>query len=210
MSKYAFVMFLTLVRAPLSILAAVLLVVNAFHPSPALLASAIGILAVSALTDLFDGKLARKWKVSSRLGALADPLTDKVFYAATLPAAAFIAMFNEDSSHAIMLLGLDIISILRDQWVSFLRSVGSEYGADVKANWSGKLRTIIGFPVIVIIHIQLGLEIFRRHVDSLEGVWIFPRELIFGLEIVLIAITLISAFSYTARYAPYLRKSAEH
>ena len=210
MSKYAFVMFLTLVRAPLSIAAAALAVVNAFRPSIALLATAIGILAISAITDLFDGKLARKWKVSSRLGALADPLTDKVFYAATLPAATFIALYNEDITHAIILLGLDVFSMLRDQWVSFLRSVGSEYGADVKANWSGKLRTIIGFPVIVIIHLQLGLETFRLHVPSLEDAPIFPRNVIFGLEALLIAITLISAFSYTARYMPYLRKSAEH
>ena len=208
MYKYTFVMFLTLGRAPLVIAAAALMLVQAFHPSAALLSTAIALMIASALTDLFDGFLARKWKVTSRFGALADPLMDKVFYAATLPVAVFIAAFLEKYDHALILLALDVVSALRDQWVSFLRSVGSEYGADVKANWSGKLRTLIGFPVIVVANYQLGLEALRLHEAPLPFPPL-PCGWMFALEIILLAVTVVSAVSYTLRYLPYLRKSAQ-
>ena len=208
MYKYTFVMLLTLGRAPLVIAAAALMLVQAFNPSAALLSTAIALMIASALTDLFDGFLARKWKVTSRFGALADPLMDKVFYAATLPVAVFIAAYLEKYDHALILLALDVVSALRDQWVSFLRSVGSEYGADVKANWSGKLRTLIGFPVIVVANYQLGLEALRRHESPLPFPPL-PCGWMSALELILIAITVVSAVSYTLRYLPYLRKSAQ-
>lgn len=210
MNHYAIVMLLTYGRAPLVIIASLLTLLNVFHSSVACLAGAVLLLAIAALTDLFDGFFARKWNVTSRLGALADPLMDKVFYAVALPVATFVAVYNEQINHALMLLALDVISMLRDQWVSFLRSVGSEYGADVRANWSGKLRTLIGFPVIVIIHLQLGLQTLRLHHDAYEGIQALPPPLIYAIEGVLIAVTLLSAASYTLRYLPSLRQAAKH
>lgn len=209
MNRYAIVMLLTCGRAPLVIIASLLTLINVFHTSVACLVGAVLLLSIAALTDLFDGFFARKWDVTSHLGALADPLMDKVFYAVALPVATFVAVYNEQMTHALVLLALDIISMLRDQWVSFLRSVGSEYGADARANWSGKLRTLIGFPVIVIIHLQLGLETLRLHHDAYEGISTFPPTLIYTIEGALIAVTLISAVSYTLRYLPSLREAAK-
>lgn len=210
MNRYAIVMLLTYGRAPLVIIASLLTLLNLFHPSVLCLIGAVLLLSISALTDLFDGFFARKWNVTSRLGALADPLMDKVFYAVALPVATFVALYNEHINHAFVLLALDVISMLRDQWVSFLRSVGSEYGADVRANWSGKLRTLIGFPVIVIIHLQLGLETLRLHHDAYEGISVLPPAFIYAIEGALIAVTLLSAGSYTLRYLPSLRQAAKH
>jgi len=207
-TKFSFVLSLTLGRAPLAIAAAGLMVVHAFKPSVALLVAALGCMVCSALTDLFDGLLARKWKVTSRLGALADPLMDKVFYAVTLPVAVFVAAYLEDFNHALLLLALDVVSALRDQWVSFLRTVGSEYGADVKANWSGKLRTLIGFPVVVVAHLQLGLLALQKQSPAHESIKLLPENLVFALEIATIAITIISAGSYTLRYWQYLKRAA--
>lgn len=210
MTPYAIVMLLTCGRAPLVVLASLFSLVNLFRPDMRWVVSAVALMALSALTDLFDGLLARKWNVTSRLGALADPLMDKIFYAVALPVATCIALYNESTNHALVLLALDVISMLRDQWVSFLRSVGAEYNADIRANWSGKLRTLIGFPIIVIIHLQLGLETLRLHHDAYEGIATIPSYVMNDLEFVLIAVTLVSAISYTLRYLPYLRQAAKH
>ena len=208
MSRFAFVTLLTLGRAPLVLLGCAFSLANLAAPSPAWVAAAAAALSLSAATDLFDGALARKWGVASRFGALADPLMDKVFYLSTLPVATFVALWCEQTGHAAALLALDVVSLLRDQWVSFLRAVGSEYGADVRATWSGKIRTIVGFPAIVAVHAWLGASVLAVADPAHEGLALPPVSLPLALEGVLLAVTVWSCADYTRRYAPYLRRSA--
>ena len=47
-------------------------------------AIAISILAVAGITDYLDGKLARAWNQTSALGALLDPVADRIYILATL------------------------------------------------------------------------------------------------------------------------------
>ena len=208
MTRFSIVTTLTFVRAPLVLAGCGFALANLAAPHPALLAAAILLMAVSALTDLFDGKLARKWRVASRLGALADPLMDKVFYLATLPTATFVALCLEDVRHGALLLALDVISLLRDQWASFLRSVGSEYGAEVKASFAGKLRTFLTFPGIILVHLQLGLQVLALRSPAHEGIPLAPWGLVYALEAFLIALVVWSGAVYTARFWPFLRRAA--
>jgi CDP-diacylglycerol--glycerol-3-phosphate 3-phosphatidyltransferase len=208
MNRFAIVTSLTALRVPLVVLGAGCSLANLWLPHPGWVAGAAFLLSASALTDLVDGYLARRWNVTSRLGALLDPLMDKVFYTIALPVATFAAMFNEDGLHAAVLLALDIVSMLRDQWVTFLRSVGSEFQADLRANWSGKLRTIVGFPALVLIHIQLGLQTLKLQAPAYEGIVMAPALWILVLEVALILVTCLSAGSYTLRYLPFLRAAA--
>ena len=209
MSKFAFVTFLTLVRAPLAIAGAVLALANLALPSAALLGAALALMALSAVTDLFDGMLARRWGVASRFGALADPLMDKVFWVCATPAATFVALYLEQTGHAALLLALDVVSALRDQWASFLRSVGSEYGADVRASLSGKLRTFLAFPILLLVHAHLGVEVLAR---TESGAWagraFLPPAAAFAMEGLLLALVVLSGIDYTRRYWPYLRRAA--
>lgn len=208
MTKFAFVNLLTLGRAPLVLAGCAFSLANLARPHPAWVAAAVAALALSALTDLFDGALARKWGVASRLGALADPLMDKVFYLFSLPVATFVALWCEQPGHAAALLALDVVSLLRDQWVSFLRSVGSAYGADVRASWSGKIRTIVGFPAIVAVHAWLGASVLALSRPGCEALRLPPVAAPVALEAVLLAVTVWSCLDYTRRYAPYLKKAA--
>ena len=189
---------LTLGRAPLVFLFAIGAVIHAFHPEALWLASlAFAALVLAALTDLVDGWLARLLQATSRFGAHADPLTDKIFYLTVLPVLLFlIARHGGWDAHAVMLLAFTVLFLLRDQWVTFLRSVGSEYGADVRANWSGKLRTAISFPTACAIDCYLIYQPF----------WL-PLPLIYTLEIAGIVINLLSIVIYTRQYLPYLRRA---
>ena len=210
MTRFSIVTTLTFVRAPLVLAGCGFALANLAAPHPELLAAAILLMAVSALTDLFDGKLARKWRVASRLGALADPLMDKVFFLATLPCATFIALWCEDAVHASILLALDVVSMLRDQWSSFLRSVGSEFGADVRASFAGKLRTFLAFPIIILVHLQLGLRALSLRNPAFEGIPLAPDAAVWTLEGFLILLTLWSGAVYTARFWPFVRRAAHH
>lgn len=210
MNKFVFVNALTLSRGPLVIAGCVCSLLVLVHPSFCLLETALALLVVSAVTDLFDGKLARKWNVTSRFGALADPLMDKFFYVATLPAATFIALYCEDYTHAWILLALDITSLLRDQFVSFLRTVASEFKADVRASFSGKLRTFLGFPILILVHLYLGLSWLAMRCETVENAslpaWAEPT--VFALEGLFLVLTVVSTVTYTVRFMPYLRKAA--
>ena len=174
MTRFSIVTTLTFVRAPLVLAGCGFALANLAAPHPALLAAAVLLMALSALTDLFDGKLARRWRVASRLGALADPLMDKVFYLATLPCATFIALWCEDAVHA------------------------------------GKLRTFLAFPIIILVHLQLGLQVLSLHSPAFEGIPLAPDAAVWTLEGFLLLLTVWSGAVYTARFWPFVRRAAHH
>ena len=155
-------------------------------------------MVVAALSDVFDGYFARKFKVTSRLGAYADPLTDKVYYIATFPTLVYLAALLGQKLHAQVLLGLTVLFLLRDQWVSFLRSIGALHQVDGRANWAGKARTVIALPVICTIY---------YHLQAPRHWWLHVHPVVvFGLEALTLVITLISVWVYTAKYWPWVKR----
>lgn len=208
MTRFAFVTSLTFARIPLVLVGGALLLANLFAPSPALLDTGLVLCALSAVTDLFDGMLARLWHVTSRFGALADPLMDKAFFMTTLPLATFGALWEGETAHACALLALDLLFLFRDQWVTFLRTVGGEFGAEVKAALPGKIRTFLAFPGILLIHLRIGRVALVQGSPAHEGTWIPPAFTAYATEAILAALTVWTAIYYTRSYAPWMRKAA--
>ena len=195
--KFIFVQSLTLGRIPLILIfLAVSLLVDT-QKSEAWFYIACGAMILSAVTDLFDGYFARKFKVTTPLGAYADPLADKVFYLTAFPTLIFLAGIREQALHSRLLLGLAILFLLRDQWVSFLRSIGARHNVDAKANWSGKARTVITFPTICFIY---------YYIQAPPHWWLqLPAALIYTLESISVVINVISIGVYTQYYWPWLK-----
>jgi CDP-diacylglycerol--glycerol-3-phosphate 3-phosphatidyltransferase len=195
--KFFFVQSLTLVRVPLIF---AFLAVSVFCGEPvsaAWFVVALTAMLLSAITDLFDGYFARRFEVTSRLGSYADPMTDKIFYLTTFPTLIYLAARDGQLGHARILLMLAILFLLRDQWVSFLRSLGALHNLSAKANWSGKVRTLISFPTICVIYYYL----------QAPARWALrpPTEVVYGLEILSVMINLVSIVVYTGRFLPALR-----
>jgi len=191
------VTFLTFVRFPLVLLFFVAAVAHTGHERVGVFLLAFLALVVSAITDLFDGQLARKFDVETQFGAHADPLMDKFFYLATLPLLVFIAMDNDDIQQAVILLVMTLTFLMRDQWVTFLRSIGAIYNVSGGAKWAGKLRTAFNFPLICAIYVYQ------------ECPWsLVPHSLLLIAEIVALIVNGASIFTYTRYYWPYLRRSA--
>lgn len=189
---------LTFGRVPLIFVFPVVAIAGSKPLSGVGFAGAFGAMLLSALTDLLDGYFARKLGVASRLGAYADPLTDKVFYLTALPTLVYLAGVQGERGHAALLLGMTICFLLRDQWVSFMRSIGALYQSDARANWSGKARTLIAFPAICVAFYHLGAP----------ASWPLrvPAALAWGLEIASIVINAVSIWVYTRHYGPALMK----
>lgn len=165
---------------------------------------------LAGLTDAWDGALARRWGVVSALGKMADPLMDKVFYIVAFPTLLWqiLRQGGEGSgAHAIAMLAFTVLYMLRDTWVTFMRAVGTMFGADVAAMWLGKVRTALSFPGAGWVYAYLC---FNRMVPGLDASW--RRAWLgscFAVEGLLFLLTLWSLWTYTAAYMPYLKRALE-
>ena len=196
-AKLGLVTFLTMARFPLVMVFFVGAIVYLKFPSNALFIGSVLALVLSAVTDLFDGLLARKFSVETEFGAHADPLMDKFFYLATLPLLVFLATHNGHNRHALALLIMTVCFLSRDQWVTFLRSIGSIYNVSGGAHVIGKVRTFLNFPLIGLIYL------FEE-----SPVPLIPDIAIYVFEAIAVVINFISVYTYTKWYWPYLKKSA--
>lgn len=160
-------------------------------------------LTLSALTDLFDGALARRWKVVTKFGAMCDPLMDKVFYLIVFPTLLWLLPIGkpEERWHALFMVVLTVLYLLRDQWVTFLRSVGTLYGADCAATFLGKFRTAMTFPLCGFIYLYIMLY------DYPPDTMTWFRWVIYAGEAVAIFLNFWSLGVYTRNYLPYIRRS---
>ena len=198
-SKLAFVTFLTFVRFPLVLLFFVGAIVYSGQEkgSTWLFFLTFSALVLSALTDLFDGYYARKFKVVTQFGAHVDPLMDKFFYLASLPLLVFVTAKDGQMLHSTLLLILTLFFLARDQWVTFLRSIGAMYNVSGSAHWVGKLRTGISFPLICVMYAH----------EEMPGGFL-PATAIYLFEAFAVVVNVFSLWVYTKNYWPYLRKSA--
>ena len=174
--------------------------------------AACAMMLLSGLTDLWDGMLARKWNCVSTLGKMADPLMDKVFYLVAFPALTWQILHQggagaEFQFHGLAMLAFTILYLLRDTWVTFMRSIGTMYGADVAAMWLGKVRTALSFPGAGWIYAYLAFSPMVPETEGgivLKGYWLMSC---FWVEGLLALLTVWSLFTYTAAYMPYLKRA---
>jgi CDP-diacylglycerol--glycerol-3-phosphate 3-phosphatidyltransferase len=196
-SNLYLVTFITLARFPLVVLFFTGALFFVKYQATWLFFTSFSLLLLAALTDLFDGYLARKLNVVTKFGAHADPLMDKFFYLSTLPLLVYVASKNQHNTHAVFLLVMTVFFLSRDQWVTFLRSIGSMYNISGGANWSGKLRTAINFPMICLIYF----------VEEAPTPPIISNWIMYTTEAIAILSNLVSLYVYTRHYWPYLVKS---
>ena len=202
-SKRLIVNAITFARVPLIFAWLACAVVQEIRGGLALAVAACAMMLLSGLTDAWDGRLARKWGVVSTLGKMADPLMDKVFYIVAFPALVWQILHQGGEGaqvHALVMLGFTILYMLRDTWVTFMRSVGSLYGADVAAMWLGKVRTALSFPGAGWVYMYCCFH--RMAPESWNRPWLLSCYAVEGLLIVL---TVWSLFTYTSAYWPYLK-----
>src|SRR6266849_2880363 len=112
----------------------------------------LAIFLVAAITDFFDGFFARRYNQMTRLGALLDPIADKL-----LMSAAFISLVELGLARAWMI----VIIIGREFAVSGLRSIASQQGVTIAASPLGKGKTIS--QVIAIALLILGHQLGEFH-----------------------------------------------
>lgn len=94
--------------------------------------AAVAIFIIASLTDLFDGKIARKYNLVTNFGKFMDPLADKL-----LVAAALICL----TANGRLAAWISIIIISREFIISGFRLVASDNGVVIAASYWGKFKT---------------------------------------------------------------------
>lgn len=107
---------------------------------------ALLVFILASLTDMLDGKIARKYNLITDFGKFADPLADKM-----LVTAAMLWFVECGKMPAWTLL----IVICREFAVSGLRMIAAEQGRVIAAGWSGKVKTAATMVCIVLMFLPI-------------------------------------------------------
>lgn len=108
---------------------------------------ALAIFVIASLTDMLDGKIARKYNLVTNFGKFMDPLADKL-----LVCSALIALVDFDKVAAWIV----IIIIAREFIISGFRLIAADNGVVIAASYWGKFKTT--FQMIMIILLILDLN----------------------------------------------------
>jgi CDP-diacylglycerol--glycerol-3-phosphate 3-phosphatidyltransferase len=92
------------------------------------------IFVVASVTDFFDGFIARQWNQMTKLGAILDPLADKM-----LMLAGFLGLVAIDRASAFAVF----LILSREFFITGLRVVAVGEGKDVASTMAGKVKTVV-------------------------------------------------------------------
>ena len=148
-----------------------------FNPYMSLVA---GILfALASITDLLDGKIARKYHLETDFGKFADPLADKM-----LTTAAFIYMVVDGVCSPVVLF----LILFREFAVAGIRMIAAAGNKVIAANLWGKVKTVLQMLSILLYYF---LTAFSSGSDAL-AVSLITQVLCWAVA----AVTVISGAIY--------------
>ena len=120
---------------------------------------ALAIFVLASLTDLLDGKIARKYNLVTNFGKFMDPLADKL-----LVCSALICLIELDKIPSWMV----IIIIAREFIISGFRLVASDNGVVIAASYFGKFKTTFQMQAVCLMIADLP----ALHVVTQVVLWI--------------------------------------
>ena len=135
--------------------------------------------AAAAATDWVDGRLARRWKVASRLGSFLDTTADKL-----LVSGALIALLSVDRVSP----WITALIIGRELVILGLRGVVAAEGTVMQPSMLGKSKAALQFVAIALAILRPG--------DPVGGLYLDEWAMLAAATV-----TLVSAIDYLRRFA---------
>ena len=145
---------------------------------------ALVLFCVAAATDWIDGRLARRWGVTTKLGSFLDTTADKLLVSGVL--IALVAAGRASTWIAALIIGRELV-------VMALRGVIASEGEVLAPSMLGKLKTSIQFLAIALAILRPG--------DPVGGLYIDEWAMLLAA-----AITVASAVDYLVRALPVVTR----
>lgn len=119
--------------------------------SMAFVYAALAVFVIAAVSDLFDGWLARKYNWGTGVGMLLDPLADKLMHISVAACLVFAIKINGEY---FLHWGFIIAIVFKELMMIFLAPVVAKKGILVKANEAGKIAsaTLSGGIILCFFH----------------------------------------------------------
>jgi CDP-diacylglycerol--glycerol-3-phosphate 3-phosphatidyltransferase len=149
---------------------------------------------LTGLTDMLDGKIARKYNLVTDFGKFIDPLADKFMVIGSAIAILVWMMLGGETTLALVFVWVVLVILLRELGVTSLRLVvAGKSGIVVAASMLGKIKTVSQMAGTVIILVEPLIPFFNEnHILSYVcmGVMAFT--------------TLFSGLDYLKAYLPHI------
>ena len=154
---------------------------------------ALVLFSITSLTDMFDGKIARKYNLITDFGKFLDPVADKLLivgcYLAILVRCRGDALFTQ-----VMFWCLFVI-FFRELAVTSLRMIVASKVV-IAANWMGKCKTVSQMVCVIVVLVEPIFTVITGIDTLLIGSYV---TVIFSA-----VMTLLSGINYFRGYWPYL------
>ena len=111
---------------------------------------ALAIFIIASLTDMADGKIARKYNLVTNFGKFMDPLADKL-----LVCSAMICLVDLK----LIPVWVVLIIISREFIISGFRLVASDNGIVIAASYWGKFKTTFQMLMVIVIIFNINLQL---------------------------------------------------
>ena len=152
--------------------------------------------ALTGLTDMLDGKIARKYNLVTDFGKFIDPLADKFMVLASMISILLWMILRGEELQAMIFVWVVLVILLRELGVTSLRLVvAGKSGIVVAASMLGKIKTVsqmIG-TVVLIIEPMLVLPVFTEY-----------HVLSYAFMAVMAFTTVFSGLDYLKAYLPHI------
>ena len=151
--------------------------------------------ALTALTDMLDGKIARKYGLVTDFGKFIDPLADKFMVLGSMIAMLAWMFLRGETLEGKIFVWLVLIILFRELAVTSLRLVvaGKKTKVDLAANMMGKLKTVSQMVGTVVIIVEPLIPVVcDNHIPS------------YVCMAVMAVTTLVSGWNYFVGYLPHI------
>jgi len=159
--------------------------------------------ALTALTDMLDGKIARKYNLVTDFGKFIDPLADKFMVISSQIAILVWAVLNGEKLFALIFVWVVLVILLRELGVTSLRLVvAGKANIVVAASMLGKIKTVSQMVGTVLMLLEPILSYFP---DSAACAFLWEYHIIsYAVMAIMAFTTLFSGYDYLKAYMPYI------
>ena len=155
-------------------------------------AIALIVFIAASLTDMFNGKIARKNGLVTDFGKFADPLADKI-----LVLAAFLCFVQLGICDCVAV----IIVLFREFSVTSIRLIAASKGRVVAANMWGKAKTVSQMIAIIAV---IAMQIVLINTATFEPIFFVVGEILIWISVVF---TIISGVVYIIQNRQFISQT---